>query len=153
MRRLFPKTAACFIIFIFLSRAVTAAPADEASGVLGTWEKLFNAGDVDGIAALYTPEATLFGTLSPSLSSGAESLKAYFAASAKNRTQVKTIDQPTVTRLSDGAFVLAGIYEFSGTRPDGQNFAATARYSLVVVNDRGQWRIIHQHSSPRTKPP
>ncbi|EKS41209.1 MAG: hypothetical protein ACJAVZ_005006 [Afipia broomeae] len=152
MRQLSLKLAACFYFFILGSHFASAGPAEDAAGVVTKWEKAFNAGEVDDIVRMYTTEATLFGTLSPSISSGPEPLKAYFAASAKNRTQVKLVDAPTVTKLSDSAFVLAGIYEFSGTRADGQSFSAPARYSLVVVDSGGQWRIAHQHSSPRPKP-
>lgn len=131
----------------------TAAPADDATAVLTKWERDFNAGDVDSIIGLYAPGATVFGTLSPALTSGAEGLKAYFAAGAKNKTQVKVIGNPTATKVSDAVIVLSGIYEFSGTRADGQSFTAPARYTFVVANVDGQWRIQHQHSSPQPKPP
>lgn len=130
-----------------------AAPVDDAVAVLTKWEKDFNAGDVAAIVGLYTPDATVFGTMSPALTSGADGLKAYFSASAKNKTQVKLIGHPVVTKFGDLAFVLSGIYEFSGTRADGQSFTAPARYSFFVANVDGQWRILHQHSSPQPKPP
>ncbi len=129
-----------------------AGPADDARGVLTKWEKAFNAGDVDSVVGLYTPDATLFGTLNPALTSGTAGLKAYFAASAKNKTQVKFAEAPTVTKVSNSVFVLSGIYEFSGTRADGQKFTAPARYSFLVAKVAGQWRIMHQHSSQQPKP-
>ena len=33
----------------------------DAAGVLTTWVNEFNAGNVDAIASLYSPDATLFG--------------------------------------------------------------------------------------------
>jgi hypothetical protein len=92
-------------------------------------------------------------TLSPALTSGTEGLKSYFAAGAKNKTQVKVVGSPTATKVSDSVVVLSGIYEFSGTRADGQSFTAPARYTFVIANVDGQWRIMHQHSSPQPRPP
>ena len=121
----------------------------DAASVLTTWVNEFNAGNVDAIASLYSPDATLFGTISPALTKRPEDVRAYFAAVAKSRMQVKLVDAPTVTSIVDAAVVLSGLYEFSGPRPDGQSFTMPARYSFVVANISDQWRIVHQHSSPR----
>ncbi len=124
----------------------------DAAGVLAAWVTGFNAGDVDAIAGLYSPDATLFGTISPALTTRPEDVRAYFAAVAKSRMQVKLVDTPTITKIADMAAVLSGLYEFSGPRPDGQSFVMPARYSFVVANIDGQWWIVHQHSSPRPTP-
>lgn len=152
MRQLFFRHIMICLSLFIAAHSAFAAPVDDALAVLAKWEKDFNAGDTPAIVGLYTPDATVFGTLSPALTSGAEGIRAYFAASAKNKTQVKLTGNPTVTKLTDQAFVLSGIYEFSGTRGDGQSFTASARYSFVVANVDGQWRIMHQHSSPQPKP-
>ena len=123
----------------------------DAASVLTTWVNEFNAGNVDAIASLYSPNATLFGTVSASLTTRPEDVRVYFAAVAKSRMQVKLADTPTVTTIADMAVVLSGLYEFSGPRPDGQSFVMPARYSFVVANIDGQWRIVHQHSSPQPK--
>ncbi|MGB3447285.1 MAG: DUF4440 domain-containing protein [Xanthobacteraceae bacterium] len=124
----------------------------DAAGVLTTWGKEFNAGNVDAIAGLYSSDATLFGTISPSLTTRPEDVRAYFAAVAKSRMQVKLVDTPTITKIADMAVVLSGLYEFSGPRPDGESFVMPARYSFVVANVDSQWLIAHQHSSPQPKP-
>ncbi len=124
----------------------------DAAGILATWVNEFNAGDVDAIAGLYSSDATLFGTISPSLTTRPEDVRAYFTAVAKSRMQVQLVDAPTVTNIADVAVVLSGLYEFSGPRPDGESFVMPARYSFFIANIDGQWRIVHQHSSPRPKP-
>jgi uncharacterized protein (TIGR02246 family) len=125
---------------------------DDVAGVLTIWANEFNAGNVDAIAGLYSPDATLFGTVSPSLTTCPEDVRAYFAAVAKSRMQVKLVDAPTATNVANAAVVLSGLYEFSGPRPDGQSFVMPARYSFVVADINGQWKIVHQHSSPQPKP-
>lgn len=152
MRQFFIQVVACLCLFQSVAPA-SAAPADDATAVLATWEKDFNAGDVSAITALYAPDATVFGTLSPALTSGTDGIKSYFTGTAKSRIQVKLGGNPVVTKLNDRAFILSGIYEFSGTRADGQSFTAPARYSFVVASIEGGWRIMHQHSSPQPKPP
>jgi uncharacterized protein (TIGR02246 family) len=124
---------------------------NDAADVLATWVTGFNAGDVDAIAGLYSPDATLFGTISPFLTTRPEDVRAYFAAVAESRMQVRLIDAPSVTKIADAGVVLSGLYEFSGPRPDGQSFTMPARYSFVVANIGGHWRILHQHSSPQPK--
>lgn len=124
---------------------------DEATSILAAWVTAFNAGDVAAIAGLYSADATLFGTISPALTTRPEDVRAYFAAVAKSRMQVKLLDGPVVTGIADEAAVLAGLYEFSGPRPDGQSFVMPARYSFVVASIGGDWRIVHQHSSPQPK--
>ncbi|MBN9596594.1 MAG: SgcJ/EcaC family oxidoreductase [Afipia sp.] len=152
MRKSLLKFFLCLSVFLSAPAAM-AAPADDAAAVLTKWEKNFNSGDVDATVGLYAPGATVFGTLSPALTSGTEGLKSYFAAGAKNKTQVKVVGSPTATKVSDSVVVLSGIYEFSGTRADGQSFTAPARYTFVIANVDGQWRIMHQHSSPQPRPP
>ncbi|MGN6309904.1 MAG: SgcJ/EcaC family oxidoreductase [Xanthobacteraceae bacterium] len=124
----------------------------DAASVLAAWVAGFNAGDVDAIAGLYSSDATLFGTISPSLTTRLEDVRAYFAAVAKSRMQVQLVDAPTVTNIADAAVVLSGPYEFSGPQPDGESFVMPARYSFVIANINSRWRIVHQHSSPRPKP-
>lgn len=124
----------------------------DAADILTRWVTGFNAGDVEATAGLYSPDATLFGTVSPSLTLRPEDVRAYFAAVAKSKMQVRLLDAPSVMKIADKAAVLAGLYEFSGPRADGQNFVIPARYSFTVANFDGQWRIVHQHSSPQPKP-
>jgi len=152
MQKIFRRFVICLSLVLGMHSAFAAA-SDDALAVLTRWEKDFNAGDVTALVGRYTPDATVFGTLSPTLTSGADGLKGYFAAAAKNKTQVTFVGTPTVTKMSDGAIVLSGIYQFSGTRADGQSFTIPARYSFALANAGGQWRIAHQHSSPQPKPP
>lgn len=124
---------------------------DDAAGILRRWVSGFNAGDVEATAGLYSLDATLFGTVSPTLTLRPADVRAYFVAVAKSKMQVRLLDVPSVTKIADKAAVLAGLYEFSGPRADGQNFVMPARYSFTVANIDGRWRIVHQHSSPQPK--
>lgn len=141
------------ILLIHLCLPIASAAADEPEALLKNWANAFNAGDVDTIVATYLPDATVHGTVSPGLTSGSEAIRAYFAQSARSRTQVSLRDDGVAQAISPGAAVLTGFYDFSGTRADGQAFTAPARYSFVLVRDGERWRIAHHHSSPRPRPP
>ena len=112
----------------------------------------FNSNDIPRILATYTPDATLLGTTSPTLTKGPEALRTYFEPSVKAKAQVK-LGEETPTPVADGTVVWAGFYEVSGTAPNGQAFTTPARYTFVVVSRDGRWQIAHQHSSTRPKPP
>jgi uncharacterized protein (TIGR02246 family) len=130
---------------------VEAGPKEEATAALDQWVAALNSNDVERIVATYLPDATVHGTVSPSLATGADALRAYFTPATKTKVQVKMGDS-SATALSDDAVVLAGFYEFSGTAPSGP-YTIPARYSFVVAKRDGQWGIIHHHSSQRPKPP
>lgn len=134
------------------SSLALASPEEDVKATVGRWVQAFNTGNAEQIAATYTADATVYGTMAPDLAAGTEALHAYFAQAARARTQVKLLDAGTVNALSADHAVIAGLYEFSGVRPDGQAFSAPARYSFVLVKDGNDWRIVHHHSSARPRP-
>ena len=146
------RLTALIFAFLFLPGVASAAPADDATAIVEQWVAAFNASDVDKIIATYTSDASVHGTLAPNLAIGTDSLRAYFTPVTRARNQVKMDSNGTATTLSPDHVVLAGFYEFSGTRADGQAFTAPARYTFVLVRRDGAWRIAHHHSSPRPRP-
>jgi hypothetical protein len=140
------------LVTMAFAQPSAADPKDDALALFARWLRLFNAGDLDGILAIYSADASVHGTTSANLAVGAEALKGYFAPALRAKNQVKPVDEPVVTEIAPGALVLSGYYEFSGTRADGQGFAAPARYSFVMVGAGEAMRIVHQHSSPRPRP-
>lgn len=145
--------ALAFALLPLPAAAQDDAARNGATEVVATWADGFNAGDVEKILATYSSDATVFGTTSPDLAAGGEALKAYFTRAAKSGTKVKINAPGTATPIAPDGVVVAGLYEFSGTRADGTAFTAPARYTFVVARKDGAWRIVHQHSSPLPKPP
>lgn len=129
-----------------------AGPADDASHAVEQWAAAFNAGDLEKTVAAYTGNATVHGTTSPDLAVGTAAVRAYFVPALRNRNQVKMGQAGHVDVLSPDHVLVAGFYEFSGNRPDGQAFAAPARYSFMLIRQDNTWLITHHHSSPRPKP-
>ena len=45
------------------------------------------------------------------------------------------------------AAVATFVLDWSAAMPDGETYAARSRASLVLVDDRGDWKIVHEHFS------
>jgi uncharacterized protein (TIGR02246 family) len=123
---------------------------NEAYAVVQRWAETFNAGEPDAVAALYAPDATIWGTLGQKLTTGLTDITTYFAEAARAGLKVK-LGEHVLSPLSQISAVDAGEYEFTRT-VDAQTALLPARYSFVLVKQSGVWMIAHQHSSFLPKP-
>jgi uncharacterized protein (TIGR02246 family) len=123
----------------------------EPYAVVESWAENFNAGDVAAIAALYAPDATIWGTLGQYLTTQPAEIRSYFGEAFRAGLKVKL--QPFVIHTIGGdGVIVAGHYEFSRIA-DSQTAAYPARYSFVLVRTAdGGWLITHHHSSLLPKP-
>lgn len=144
------KMAAGGLLALAHAMPCAAGPREDAFGMVDEWAFAFNSGNVDKIVALYSPEALVLGTVSPSLASTPEDLRKYFGASAAAKSQVQ-LGERAAAVLSNDAAVMTGFYEFS--RPAaGQPAVTPARFTFILVRRDEGWRIVHHHSSVRPKP-
>lgn len=117
----------------------------EAYSVVERWAETFNAGDVAAIAALYAPEATIWGTLGQVITTQPDEIRDLFDAAFRAGLKVKL--QPFVIHaLGEDGVIVAGHYEFSRIA-DVEAATFPARYSFVLGKADGGWLIAHQHSS------
>jgi uncharacterized protein (TIGR02246 family) len=123
---------------------------NEAYVIVERWGQFFNEGNADGIASLYAPGATIWGTLGQSLTISADDIRRYFIEAARAGLKVKLADH-VLSAVSDTCVVDAGQYDFARTA-DGQATIFPARYSFVLVKQNDGWLIAHQHSSFLPKP-
>ena len=130
--------------------AALAGPAEDANAILDRWATAFNANDADAVVKLYAPDATLLGTISPSLAEGTEAIRAYFKGLPGSGTKVVFADRNVA--MQGNAVVTTGFYEFTRIL-EGKPVPLPARFTIVVVNLGGAWLIGHHHSSQRPKPP
>jgi uncharacterized protein (TIGR02246 family) len=126
-----------------------AEPKDDAYKILGRWADAFNAGKPDEVMGLYTADATVWGTLSPTLTSSPAAIESYFAGASAIGAKVRLLDH-TASELSDGVVVETGRYDFERIQ-NGQTVTLPARYSFVLVKQEDTWKIAHHHSSPMPK--
>ena len=142
-----------FVVPALLIPLALPAPAPAkplaARQTLIQWADAFNAGKPDDVAALYLDTATLWGTVTPTLTPSPTDVRAYFDRAAKAGLKVRIVDH-SATELSDGVVVEAGRYTFERTQ-EGRTVDLPARYTFVLVKQGEAWKIAHQHSSPMPK--
>lgn len=103
----------------------------------------FNAGDLDGLVALYTPDATLVPQPGQVVSGHAairEALQGFLAV--KGRIELDT----TYAVASGDIALLRSAWRLTGTGPDGQPLAMAARSNEVARRQAdGGWLIAIDH--------
>lgn len=128
---------------------VWAGPGEDASAVVDRWSAAYTSNDPDVIAALYTPDAVLLGTVSPIMSEGTAAIKTYFAA-VKGTGNRNAIRERRIIVLDDNAVVVTGFYDFSNNQQPP--VVRPSRFTMLVTRKGGEWRIAHHHSSPLVQP-
>jgi uncharacterized protein (TIGR02246 family) len=126
-----------------------AGPKEEAQAVADKFIAAFVAGDLEATTALFAPDASFWGTVSPDLGAS-EVVRKYFADNYAARAKVPltgaSITDGSAIVLSDDTVLIAGRWQTE--RPTATSLL---RYTLVIHKKGGQWRIVHLHSSPRPK--
>jgi uncharacterized protein (TIGR02246 family) len=122
----------------------------EAYNVVKRWAEAFNEGRAAAIAALYVPDATIWGTLAQNLAASPTDIQTYFSEATRAGLKVK-LGPHVLSPISETCAIDAGHYEF--TRPaDGATAIFPARYSFVLLKQKEAWMVAHQHSSIAPKP-
>lgn len=119
---------------------MTATPTVES--LLKEWIEAFNAHDLDRHMALYTQDATLFGSVDE-LQVGRDAIRVYFGKRPAGM-RVRRYPMPHVRELKPDLAVTAGHVDFA----DGDE-PSPYRMTWVLVKQDGSWRITQHHGSPR----
>lgn len=136
--------ALCFLFGISATVAF-AGPAEEANAVIDQWSATYSANDRDALVDLYTPDAILLGTTSPTISEGREGIRKYFQELPGSGRKNTIVERRTIV-LSEASVVGTGFYNFA--RATEGNTPRPSRFTMVVVKRDGRWMIAHHHSSP-----
>lgn len=110
------------------------------------WIQAFNAGDPAAIAALYHPEAVLWGTTAPSLITTPQGLYQYFEGHCAAESPPTISLGAQRVRVYAGTAINTGSYTLH-TRVDGQQRALPARFSFTYCKVGSDWLIVDHHSS------
>ena len=116
----------------------------EEAGVAGAlrtnWACAFAARDLEGLAALYAPDALFFGS-TPELFRGHGGVKAYFAGLAPD-VVLEAFEEPELVRVAPGVFVTAGFWRFR-FGPEPRRY----RLTWVIAARDGGWVIAQHHAA------
>ncbi len=139
--------ASSVALLMFGVGSAMAEPKDEATQVVEAWARAFNASDVDGIVALYAPDALFVGTGSKTVVKSPEGIRRYFEeALLQNRPRGAKLDDSSTMVLSETAVLVTGLDTVTGVR-DGQPYSASGRATFVVAKRGPDWKIVHFHRS------
>ena len=120
--------------------SIASTPTIES--LIAAWVEAFNTRDLNAHVALYTEDATLFGSR-PVLSIGREAIRIYFAALGPG-VRVDRYHQPHVTHPAPQTAAIAAYVDFA----DGA-VPSPYRMTWMAVQRDGEWRIAQHHGSPR----
>ena len=115
---------------------------EEVRALFSLWNDALATGDSRVVAKRYASEPVLLPTVSDVPRTDFDGVKDYFDAFLKKEPSGKILDGHI--KVGEGWASDQGIYEFTmGTTGD----VVKARYSFVYVEEQGQWKISHHHSS------
>lgn len=126
---------------------------DEASvrATTETWIGAFNRADAAAIAALYDPQAVLWGTTAAHLITTPQGITAYFNAVFALQPVPSMVLVEALPRVFGDVAVSSGRYTLT-LSPAPHLREVPARFSFTYRRTAGTWRIVDHHSSAMPVP-
>lgn len=121
---------------------------EEILSLLNTWLTGVKDGVADKVAACYSKNAALWGSITHRLRCDEEGIRNYFTeflSADKHELEVK-FREIEINEIA-GLPVVSGSYLFMWKDDDGQKMALPARYTFVMAKRNGQWKIEDHHST------
>ena len=140
------------IVLLSLAHVASAGPKEDVAAAALTWARALGEDDPDKVLPLYSDDAVLWGTLSPTLRSDRAALRDYFVTAFKVLPGLKVAFGGQLIRVYGGTAVNTGYYTFSYVK-DGEAKSLPARYSFTYVKIGNSWLIVDHHSSAMPSAP
>jgi len=134
------------LILLSLAPAAAAGPKEDVAVATLAWGRALGEDDPDKMLPLYSEDAVLWGTLSPTVRADRAALRDYFVTAFKVLPGLKVAFGDQLIRVYGDAAVNTGYYTFSYVK-DGEPKSLPARYSFTYVKSAEQWLIVDHHSS------
>jgi uncharacterized protein (TIGR02246 family) len=144
-----------FALSIFLLSFVpvaSAGPKEDVAAATLAWGQALGEDDPDKVLPLYSDDAVLWGTLSPTVRADRAALRDYFVTAFKVLPGLKVAFGDQLIRVYGDTAVNTGYYTFSYVK-DGEAKNLPARYSLTFVKNGEHWLIVDHHSSAMPSTP
>src|SRR6266852_4829399 len=140
------------VVLLSLVPVASAEPKDDVAAATLTWARMLGEDDPDKVLPLYSDDAVLWGTLSPTVRADRAALRDYFVTAFKVLPSLKVAFGDQLIRVYDGTAVNTGYYTFSYVK-DGETKSLPARYSFSYVKSGDNWLIVDHHSSAMPSAP
>ena len=116
--------------------------------LLDRWIEAISRRDSEAVAGLYDPEAQLWGTLAAQLRTDPDAFADYFRRFLACDCMRAELGDVELRTLTDGLVLAAGDYRFFWKNAsDREETQARARFTMVLGEREGSWRILQHHSS------
>jgi uncharacterized protein (TIGR02246 family) len=134
------------VVMLSLVPVASAGPKEDVAAAALTWARALGEDDPDKVLPLYSEDAVLWGTLSPTVRADRAALRDYFVTAFKVLPGLKVAFGDQLIRVYDATAVNTGYYSFSYVK-DGETKSLPARYSFTYVKRGEVWLIVDHHSS------
>ena len=118
---------------------------DEVAAATAAWRAAYDSRDPARIAAMYDPDAVLWGTTSKTVAPDPAAIAEYFKDAGKRPNARVTFGDQHIRAYGEVG-INTGYYTFSDVR-DGMQISIPARFTMVFRNRGGKWVIVAHHSS------
>lgn len=118
----------------------------DAGLAIHQWAAAFNEGDCLRAAALYDPEAVLWGTVWPTMLATQAGIRQYFERAFSMRPQPTVVLGERRLRVYGDTAIHSGEYTFI-LLAGAERQIQPARFSFTYRNRSGRWLIVDHHSS------
>jgi uncharacterized protein (TIGR02246 family) len=140
------------MILLSFASCASAGPKEEVAAAASTWAAALGEHAPDKVLQLYSDDAVLWGTLSPTLRADRSALLDYFVTAFRVLPDLKVSFGDQLTRVYGGTAVNTGYYTFTYVK-DGETKIFPARYSFTYVKNGDNWLIVDHHSSAMPQTP
>ena len=134
------------VILLSLVPVALAGPKEDVAAAAQAWARALGEDDPEKVLPLYSEDAVLWGTLSPTVRADRAALRDYFVTAFKVLPSLKVTFGGQLIRVYNGTAVNTGYYTFSYVK-DGETKSLPARYSFTYVKRGEAWLIVDHHSS------
>src|ERR1700726_2030848 len=130
--------ALSIVLLSFAPLASAGPKEEEVAAAASTWARALGEDDPDKVLPLYSDDAVLWGTLSPTVRADRAALRDYFVTAFRVLPNLKVAFGEQLVRVYGTTAVNTGYYTFSYFK-DGASKALPARYSFTFVKDGEKW--------------
>jgi uncharacterized protein (TIGR02246 family) len=134
------------IVLLSLTQLALAGPKEDVAAATLAWGSALGEDDPEKVLPLYSDDAVLWGTLSPTVRADRAALRDYFMTAFKVLPGLKVTFGDQLIRVYGTTAINTGYYTFSYMQ-NGEAKTLPARYSLVLVKNGDRWFIVDHHSS------
>jgi uncharacterized protein (TIGR02246 family) len=140
------------VFLVTVAPVISAEPKEDVAMAASTWARALGEDEPDKVLPLYSDDAVLWGTLSPTVRADRAALRDYFVTAFRVLPGLKVTFGDQLIRVYGGTAVNTGYYTFSYVK-DGETKRLPARYSFTYVKKGENWLIVDHHSSAMPPPP